>query len=197
MMAYKDFNPNMDYDVATTEATFKPTPQWWTRKCNAYRNQDEAFNNKILKQMKNLDPICDKYKSLKKQLRNLDQCVDVDDYKRFIAMYNHQDHCYLCGEAFTEANPPTLDRINNDLGHSLSNCKLACASCNTLRKRDDDRITRLRIQMSKYCKAHHLPTTVTARSELSTEDKASCFIESTMLVRLSSISTYTTLYQRC
>ena len=64
MMAYKDFNPNTDYDVTTTEATFKPTPKRWTRKCNAYHNQDEAFNNKILKQLKNLDPICDK--SLKK-----------------------------------------------------------------------------------------------------------------------------------
>lgn len=115
--------------------------------------------------MKNLDPICDKYMSLKKQLRNLNQRDDVDDYKMFITMYHNQDHCYLCREAFIEINPPTLDRINNNLGHSLSNCKFACVSCNTVRKCDDDCITRVRIQVSKYCKSHHLPTIISTRTE--------------------------------
>ena len=132
MLAYKDFNPNADYAVTTTEATFKPTSKWWIRKCNSYRNQDEASNNKILKQMKYIDPVCDKYKALKQQLHDLNQCVTSNDYDEFVAIYHHQDHCYLCGEAFTQTNTPTLDRINNSIGHSLSNCKLACASCNTL-----------------------------------------------------------------
>lgn len=48
--------------------------------------------------MKYLDPICDKFKSLNEQLRDLNLWVTSDDYTKFIAMNNHQDHCYLCGE---------------------------------------------------------------------------------------------------
>ena len=103
----------------------------------------------FLKQIKNLDPICDKYKLLEKHLRKLIQYIDVDDIRRFIAMYNHHDRCYLCGEAFTETNPPTLDHINNDLGHSLSNCKPTYASYNYICKHNNDRIIWIRIQLSK------------------------------------------------
>lgn len=49
------FDPNDYYNVAITEASFKPTPKWWSHKCNSYHNQDEIFN------------ACDKYKSLNKQ----------------------------------------------------------------------------------------------------------------------------------
>lgn len=104
MMGLKDFNLNTDIDGTTTEATFNPTPQWWTRKRKAYCSQDESFNHKIQKKMKNHDPSCGKYKSLEKQLRNLNQCVDVDDNKIVIAMYHSQDLCYLYSEAFTENN---------------------------------------------------------------------------------------------
>ena len=49
-------------------------------------------------------------------------------------IYNNPEtgKCHLCGEHFTDSNKPTLDRINNDLGHELSNNKLACSSCNSL-----------------------------------------------------------------
>ena len=119
----------------------------------------------MMKQMKYLDPICDKYKALKQQLHDLIQSVTSNDYTEFIAMFNNQNNCFLCGEAFTESNLRTLDRINYSIDLSISNCKLSCASCNTLCKRDDDHITRLRIQLPKYCKSNHLPTTVSTRSE--------------------------------
>ena len=82
-------------------------------------------------------------------------------------IYNNPEtgKCHLCGEHFTDSNKPTLDRINNDLGHELSNCKLACSSCNSLRSYKDDKITRLRIQLKKYCKLNQLPTTLTNERE--------------------------------
>ena len=104
-----------------------------------------------------MDPVCDRHKELNSRLRNITRCVRPDDYNAFLAMYAHQDHCSLCREAFTESNPPTLDRIDNELGHEITNVKLACTTCNVLRRGDDDKITRLQIQLAKYCKSpnHH------------------------------------------
>ena len=36
-LAYKDFNPNVDYDVINKVNTFKPSRNWWTLKCSNYR----------------------------------------------------------------------------------------------------------------------------------------------------------------
>lgn len=148
-LAYKDFNPEQHYGIVNEKNTFKPTPKWWVFKCNNYYNQDSKFN---LTHPKN------------KQLRNLDKCVNKDDYKKFLEMYN-DSCCHLCGEHFTPTNRPTLDRIDNDIGHELSNCKLACAECNKLRKRDDPKITSLRINLKKYCKINHLPTLINDEEE--------------------------------
>lgn len=52
-----------------------------------------------------------------------------------------------CCEHFTNSNKPTLDRINNEIIHEFSNCKLACSSCNNLRSYKNDKITKLRIQL--------------------------------------------------
>ena len=148
-LAYKDFNPEQHYGIVNEKNTFKPTLKWWIFKCNNYYNQDSKFN---LTHPHN------------KQLRNLDKCVNKDDYKEFLKMYDNSC-CHLCGEHFTPTNRPTLDRIDNDIGHELSNCKLACAECNKLRKRDDPKITSLRINLKKYCKINHLPTLINDEEE--------------------------------
>lgn len=67
--------------VTTTEATFKQTLKWWSHKCNSYHNQDEAFNNKLLKQMKYLDRICDKCRSLNQQLHDFDGVTTRSEYQ--------------------------------------------------------------------------------------------------------------------
>lgn len=36
MLAYKGFDPTIDYVVTTSEVTFKPTLKWWTHKCASY-----------------------------------------------------------------------------------------------------------------------------------------------------------------
>ncbi|WP_289705092.1 hypothetical protein, partial [Bacteroides acidifaciens] len=78
---------------------------------------------------------------------------------------NETGKCHLCGEHFTHTNKPTLDRIDNNKGHQIDNCLLACAECNRLRQRDDDKITRTKIQLKKFCKLHHLPTLITDEKE--------------------------------
>ena len=149
-LAYKGFDPDEDYQVVNDKNTFKPTKEWWSNKCDRYYDQDCKYNSKHTD-----------------NLRNLDNCVDDDDYDKFIEMYNNPEtgKCYLCGEHFTYDNKPTLDRIDNNIGHEFSNCRLACELCNKLRSNNDDKITRLRIQIKKYCKLHHLPMTISNEKE--------------------------------
>ena len=146
-LAYKNFDPHVDYDIINKENTFKPTSKWWRYKCESYFKQDQKYN-----QTHATKP------------RNLEKCISVDDYDKFLKIYENSC-CHLCGEHFTNTNKPTLDRINNDIGHELENCKLACAECNKLRKRDDPKITRLRTQLKKFCKLHHLPTLINDEQE--------------------------------
>ena len=150
-LAYKDFDPSIDYGIINTSNTFIPTINWWSYKCDSYYYQDERFNK--------LNP--------NKPQRDLNQVVSEDDFNEFIKLYNNPStgKCHLCGEHFTNHNKPTLDRIDNDIGHELSNCVLACASCNQLRNRSDDKVTRLRIQLNKYCRLHKLPTTISNEKE--------------------------------
>lgn len=150
-LAYKDFDPSKDYDTTEKVNTFKPTPDWWAYKCKSYAYQDDRFNI--------LNP--------KKPQRDLTKTVTEEDFSEFMKLYNDPENgkCHLCGEHFTYSNKPTLDRINNDLGHELKNCLLACASCNQLRNRTDEKVSRLRIQLKKYCHLHSLPTTIANEKE--------------------------------
>lgn len=164
-LACKDFNPKIDYGIINKKTTFQPNKTWWSRKCDNYYNQDKAYNEKIHKKMSCCDKITDEYKRLQSKLRDLSKCVCTNDFKDFMKLYNENGVCYLCGEHFTESNKPTLDRINNDKGHELDNCKLACAVCNRLHNRNDEKITRLLIQLNKFWKINHLPTTLTNKTE--------------------------------
>ena len=148
---YRNFDPNIDYGIMNKVNTFKPTLKWWSYKCRNYEYQDDEFNKKHPKSPQ----------------RNVSKCVSDKDFDEFMKMYNDPDKgkCQLCREHFTDSNRPTLDRIDNDIGHELSNCLLACAECNTLRKRDDEKVTRLRIQLIKYCRLNHLNTTNSNRDE--------------------------------
>ena len=161
-LAYKDFdewmrgsgedsNPRNNIGITNKYNTFKPSKKWWQYKCDSYYNQDEKYNR--------LNP--------KKPQRDLTKCVSENDFEAFMKMYDdpNKGRCHLCHEHFTYQNKPTLDRIDNNKGHQIDNCLLACAECNKLRKRDDPKITALRIQLKKYCKLHHLPTLINDERE--------------------------------
>lgn len=148
-MSYCDFDFETDYDIKIEKTTFKPTEQWWQHKCDSYYQQDEKYNiNK-----KN------------KKKRNLDKCVNYDDYNWICNLLTEDSKCYICGEHFDYSNKPTLDRIDNDIGHEKTNVKLCCSICNVLRNRNDDKITRLRVQLKKYCLFKNLPMTITDEHE--------------------------------
>ena len=152
-MAYEQFEHDFKQGklVKTSNtyyAAFKPNRKWWSYKCSNYYYQDSKYNN-----------------SHPNDLRDLDKCVCDDDYDKFIEKYNKSKCCYLCGEMFTNKNKPTLDRVDNNIGHEFDNCELACAECNKLRSREDANITRLRIQLKNYCKLHNLPTLITDEDE--------------------------------
>lgn len=147
-LAYKDFDVDTKYGIINDKTTFKPDIKWWSYKCQSYKRQDEKYNQ-----------------TTKGAQRNITKCVSEKDFEEFLKRYEHEGFCYLCREHFTPSNRPTLDRINNDIGHELSNCKFACAECNVLRNRKDVEITKLRIQLKKFCKLHHLPTLITDEKE--------------------------------
>ena len=145
--AYKDFDPSKDYGTINEKNTFKPTRKWWNNKCASYYKQDEKFNQ-----------------SHSKTPRDLSLTVTDDDWDAFMKMYDNSK-CHLCGEHFTWDNKPTLDRIDNNKGHEISNCKLACSVCNCLRSDNDEKVTRLRIQLKKYCLLNGLPMTISNEDE--------------------------------
>ncbi len=147
-LAYKDFDPSKDYAVVKTETTFKPSERWWKCKCDNYLKQDMKFNQ-----------------AHKSNLRDLNKCVSYEDYEWIKSLLTPDSKCHLCGEHFDYENKPTLDRIDNNIGHEPSNLKLACSICNRLRQRNDDKITRLRIQLKKYCILNNLPMTITDKDE--------------------------------
>jgi hypothetical protein len=62
---------------------------------------------------------------------------------------------------FTNSNIPTLDQIDNDIGHTLQNVQFACLPCNRLKSNKDEDITRVRIQLKNSALFHNLPTTIT------------------------------------
>ena len=166
-LAYKDFNPNGNYNVIHNLTTFVPDEQWWKYKCSNYFDQDSKYNTKLQNKINSLskksvltDNERTKIDIWTSKMRDLSKCISQSDFKEFMKRYENENFCYLCGEHFTYQNKPTLDRINNDIGHELNNCKFACAECNCLRNRNDECITRLRIQLKKFCSENHLPTLI-------------------------------------
>ncbi|WP_295163659.1 hypothetical protein, partial [uncultured Brachyspira sp.] len=164
-LAYKDFDVNANYAIVNTVTIFEPSLKWWIKKCANYKKQDELYNAKLESKISKLTNDDINNIKIKSKMRNIENCVSENDYQKFLEMYKNEGYCYLCKEHFTHDNKPTLDRIDNSIGHELSNCKLACKICNNLRNRKDEKITRLRIQLKKYCLLHHLPTTVTDEKE--------------------------------
>ena len=142
---YDDFDINGDY---TTEIPrkdrFKITQEWFAKKCESYRVQDE--------------------KAKRDTSKNLKGCRD--DYIDMVNLYGEQDcKCYICNEAFTWNNKPTLDRIDNSIGHTADNVKWCCCRCNKLKSDGDEKMTRLRIQLTKYAQKNHLPMTISSKHE--------------------------------
>jgi len=78
-------------------------------------------------------------------------------------LVNQQDQCCYCQDPFDHAAPtrhhpnaPTVERINEELAHTIDNCVLACFYCNCARQRKPyevmlDKAADMKSGAIKYC----------------------------------------------
>ncbi|KAA6359173.1 MAG: hypothetical protein EZS28_045300, partial [Streblomastix strix] len=103
--AYDDFKMNGDYNIEDTDKPINITLPYWTAKVESYIEQDQKKN------------------------RDSSNNVTIGDYEYFKELFEKY-RCYICNCKFTWKNRPTLDRINNELGHSKDNVLPCCLYCN-------------------------------------------------------------------
>ncbi|KAA6375298.1 MAG: hypothetical protein EZS28_029175 [Streblomastix strix] len=133
---YEDFDINADYSNLNPKAKpFELTELYWKNKCYHYKQQDYKAGREI---DKNITP------------------NDYDYYKRLIETSVRS----ICSAKFTYDNPPSLDRLDNELPHTKDNCLSACISCNIAHANRDPKIASLHIKMRQYAIKHNLPMTI-------------------------------------
>ncbi|KAA6372263.1 MAG: hypothetical protein EZS28_032211 [Streblomastix strix] len=135
-LAYFDFKLDQDYTPKDDYASFILTQNYWNIKVQNYLDQDKRRNRDTSNNIKESD--CAFYRKI------------------FLSM-----GCHICKARFTSKNPPTLDRINNDMGHSADNVKPCCLFCNKYKSNKDENLTRLIIQLKNFCYCKNLPMTIT------------------------------------
>ncbi|KAA6370428.1 MAG: hypothetical protein EZS28_034045 [Streblomastix strix] len=96
-LAYQDFKLDQDYMPKDDYASFILRQYYWNIKVLNYLEQDKKRNRDTSNNIKESD--CAFYRKLFLSTR-----------------------CHICKARFTSKNLPTLDRINNDRGHSADNC---------------------------------------------------------------------------
>ncbi|KAA6364526.1 MAG: hypothetical protein EZS28_039947 [Streblomastix strix] len=135
-LAYWDFKLDQDYTPKDDYALFILTQNYWNIKVQNYLEQDKKRNRDTSNNIKESD--CAFYRKL------------------FLST-----GCHICKARFTSKNPPTLDRINNNMGHSADNVKPCCLFCNKFKSNKDENLTRLVIQLKNFCLMKSLPMTIT------------------------------------
>ncbi|KAI5546883.1 CBG23764 family [Trichomonas vaginalis G3] len=134
-LAYKDFNPSEKYPEEEKDSNFILSKKYWQYKVDCYNKQDLKA---------------------KRDIKNNVTIDDLDYYRDLIL----KSKCALCGKAFTYDNKPTLDRIDNDLGHTKENCQLMCCYCNVVKSNKDEEIVRLRVNLRNFAIKYNLPMTL-------------------------------------
>jgi hypothetical protein len=98
----------------------------------------------------------------KKKNRDTSKNVNVrhlPQINNMIALQNNR--CYICRELLNfRTCPPTLDRINNNLPHTLENVRIACINCNRLHANRDIKEVQLLVRLSNYAKKNKLSMTL-------------------------------------
>ncbi|KAA6358170.1 MAG: hypothetical protein EZS28_046303, partial [Streblomastix strix] len=127
---------NKDDSALLKFTPFELTQEHWNKKVASYNMQDTKAG------------------------RSIKDNVKEDDYEYFRDIIKG-GQCWFCEVRFTNKNPPTLDRIDNSLGHSKSNVQLACQWCNVKRGNRDPFITKGLIQLKRYYLSKGLPMPLT------------------------------------
>ncbi|KAA6391673.1 MAG: hypothetical protein EZS28_012801 [Streblomastix strix] len=143
-----EFDINASYHIVNGFEQFEVTQYWWYNKVKGYINQGEFTK------------------------RDTTDNVNKDDFEwirdkvatNSVGGINASETCHLCHNKFTKENKPTLDRIDNSIGHTKQNCQLACQISNTVKADKDNDISKLKIQLKKCAIHEHLPMTINKES---------------------------------
>ncbi|KAA6371981.1 MAG: hypothetical protein EZS28_032492, partial [Streblomastix strix] len=145
-IAYKDFDLNVNYPQQTSKSKpFILYQNYWNSKVIGYNIQDKQKHRKT-----NNNVTINDYEYYK----------DLFDTSNSNPVVNTKSVCVICGDKFTKDNKPSLDRIDNKLPHTKSNCQPSCLYCNKYKSDKDEKITQLFIQLRRYCSINHLPQTI-------------------------------------
>jgi hypothetical protein len=130
-----NFDVNTNCDIKSeNEKSFIPTFNWAADKVSKYNQQD------------------------KRKKRDTNNNIT---HNELLLFSKANSKCYICQSTFTDGNKPTLDRINNSIGHTLKNVKPCCEYCNKIKSDKNEDFARYKIQLKKYCLMNNLPMTLT------------------------------------
>ncbi|KAA6381501.1 MAG: hypothetical protein EZS28_022972 [Streblomastix strix] len=136
---YDKFDIKASYNTVNVFEKFEVTQYLWNNKVKGYINQDEYA---------------------KRDTTNKDIEDDIDWIKDKVI----SETCHLSHNQFIKENKPTLDRIDNSIGHTKQNCQLSYQICITVKADKDNDISKLKIQLMNYAIHEHLPMIINNES---------------------------------
>ena len=92
------------------------------------------------------------YKLYKKRANKMNISFDIsnEQFKNIIIF-----DCYICGKIISEYNINGIDRVDNNIGYTISNCLPCCYECNIMKNKYN--ITDVMRKLYKfYCKNHNI-----------------------------------------
>ena len=138
-LAYEDFDPRAFYPDEPGESDYMLTKKSWHNKVQGYFDQD------------------------RKAKRDTKNNVKDSDYEYFRDLFL-TNKCYLCGETFKRDNVPTLDRVDNNKGHSKDNVMPCCEYCNKCKSNNEKETMQLLINLRKFALSRKLPFTLSVQA---------------------------------
>ena len=131
-MMYDEFNNN--YHIPgflesipikkSNSSKFIPTLEWFKKKCEGYKQQD--IDHK----------------------RDVSNNISEKDFEYSKDLISNST-CHWCNIQLSNSERPTLEKLDNSLGHSKSNCVLSYLTCNRYCSDNDKMISKLRIILKK------------------------------------------------
>jgi len=136
--SYKDFSINGAYKL-NHETLYKLSYNVWKERAFQYRKQD------------------------KDKGRDVSNNVSALDYQIVRQMFE-EGVCYICGQRFMagshSSHYPTLDWIDNSIGHTLLYCRPCCHDCNCRKSDKDEHKVKFEINIKRFALSRGLPFTL-------------------------------------
>jgi hypothetical protein len=70
---------------------------------------------------------------------------------------DQNNRCFVCRKEFEENNPPSPDRIDCHLVHTLENIVLTCVPCNKARSNQSLELVQTLVQLKQYAIDNNYP----------------------------------------